>query len=167
MLGNEPNLKGRQGIEEYWKLAQMLSVVRDEECDASLWNKSVPLSDERWDPYRNYQPYAPHDPLYTPTITSTPTCYHPLSIPLADVGLTTTREMLQLIVPLEMKYKQAVDIWSFQLYRGNTFTNFFQSYLAFQMKTRTQKPALISEYGCDAMDFRVGEGEKNESMQAR
>ena len=54
--------------------------------------------------------------------------------------------------------------------QGNTFGNFFQQYATFQSRARTRKPLLISEFGSDALDFRMdakGEAAVNQSMQAR
>ncbi len=47
-----------------------------------------------------------------------------------------------------------------QIYRGNTFGNLFSEYAEFQKRAPTRKPLLITEFGVDALDFRIADGIK-------
>ena len=60
---------------------------------------------------------------------------HPLLVPMADIG-TFVEEVAQ--------YDYATfDVWGIQPYRGDTFTDLFDTYVS-------EKPLLVSEYGMDA-----------------
>ncbi|MDD5006273.1 MAG: glycoside hydrolase family 2 TIM barrel-domain containing protein [Candidatus Omnitrophica bacterium] len=51
-----------------------------------------------------------------------------------------------------------LDLWSLQLYRGESFGDTFSDY-----QTLSNKPLLISEFGCDVYDGRSGQ--ENQPMQ--
>lgn len=66
--------------------------------------------------------------------------YHPVTTPLADVNLIST-------ISQRNSAMTNLDVWSVQVYRGNTFGALFDDYAA-----ASSKPLLISEYGIDAYD---------------
>jgi hypothetical protein len=66
--------------------------------------------------------------------------YHPVTTPLADVNLIST-------ISQRDSAMTNLDVWSVQVYRGNTFGTLFDDYAA-----ASSKPLLISEYGIDAYD---------------
>lgn len=51
------------------------------------------------------------------------------------------------------QYAEAMDAWTAQVYRGDTFGNFFE-----QFGNSTQKPVLLTEYGVDAYHDVCGAG---------
>ncbi len=64
--------------------------------------------------------------------------YHPVMMPLADETLIETITAYNASVP-------ALDIWSANVYRGNSFGSLFSTYQA-----ASSKPLLITGYGIDA-----------------
>lgn len=166
LIGNEPNLHNTpSSLLKYWHMVEMMSEIRDEECANTEWHNTHSLQYDSWQPYNHHLPSTSSN-QYAATITSTFTCYHPISVPIAD-NFANLRDMMKVIGPLEIKYRKAVDIWSFQVYRGTTFASFFQFYQYFLSRTRSTKPILITEYGCDIMDFREErEHRMNSSMQS-
>jgi hypothetical protein len=52
---------------------------------------------------------------------------HPLTIPLADVGAP---DVLRFLEPYAVLFPRAVDFWSWQLYRGDTFGTFLADFAA-------------------------------------
>jgi hypothetical protein len=68
--------------------------------------------------------------------------YHPVTTPLADVSLIETIKQRDPVVP-------NLDVWSVQLYRGDSFYTFFDDYAKV-----SSKPLVISEFGIDAYDDR-------------
>jgi hypothetical protein len=165
MVGNEPNLHSAGSMAEYFKLMDRFSHIRDEECQNSKFNgNETSLASNA-----GATALPPTDSPYSSSTNRTFSCWHPLSVPMSDAGLASSHALLNLLLPLETHWPRAVDIWSFQVYRGNTFGTFFQQYAAFQAKARTRKPLLLSEFGSDALDMRMdakGEAAVNQSMQA-
>lgn len=68
------------------------------------------------------------------------TNYHPVTTSLYDSDLVSTISTYDSLVP-------SLDIWSANIYRGNTFGTLFNDY-----KALSQKPLAILEYGIDAFD---------------
>jgi YD repeat-containing protein len=66
--------------------------------------------------------------------------YHPVTTPLLDSNLISTISTYDSLAP-------ALDVWSANVYRGNTFGTLFDDYEAV-----SQKPFVILEYGIDAYD---------------
>ncbi|MCU0521705.1 MAG: hypothetical protein MUF84_13565 [Anaerolineae bacterium] len=71
--------------------------------------------------------------------------HHPVTTPLADVGLIATIAARDAGVP-------SLDVWSVQAYRGASFGSLFADYAAV-----STKPLVITEYGIDAYDDGAGE----------
>ncbi|KAL0479680.1 beta-glucuronidase [Acrasis kona] len=65
--------------------------------------------------------------------------------------VTTTFADRDLSSTISTFYSQSsgFDVFSFQIYRGNTFYNLFKD---FNATVKLQKPLLITEFGCDAFD---------------
>lgn len=116
-IGNEPNLKGTLGLPQYFHLVEQMSEIRNEECFHSNYSKPQSVHIEEWKKYNNYIHVNESEYTRKYDKNETFTCFHPISIPLADIKLSTIKQLLSLLVPLEKKYPKAVDIWSFQLYR--------------------------------------------------
>jgi hypothetical protein len=65
-------------------------------------------------------------------------------------------DLVSYLTLYESSFPRAVDVWSFQLYRGISFGTFFDDYARFQLTMNIDKPLLITEFGLDALDFRIG-----------
>ena len=74
--------------------------------------------------------------------------------------------MISTLIPLELSYPHAIDFYSIQAYRGSSFGSLFNEYKKFQSLTHSTKPLFLSEYGYDALDWRIAAGATNESMQS-
>ncbi len=68
--------------------------------------------------------------------------YHPVTTPLMHIDLINT-------ISAYNDTMTALDIWSVQIYRGNSFGTLFEDY-----KNVSGKPLVITEYGIDAYDNR-------------
>lgn len=71
--------------------------------------------------------------------------YHPVTVPLADENLVATLAERGPQVP-------TLDVWSVQVYRGDSFGTLFTDY-----KAVSAKPLVITEFGIDAYDDRFGD----------
>eukprot|EP00475_Leptophrys_vorax_P005614 TRINITY_DN13388_c0_g1_i1.p1 TRINITY_DN13388_c0_g1~~TRINITY_DN13388_c0_g1_i1.p1 ORF type:complete len:434 (+),score=111.07 TRINITY_DN13388_c0_g1_i1:71-1303(+) len=76
--------------------------------------------------------------------------WHPVCSSMADVNLLTTIAA----------YDSNVDVWAVQIYRGVSFFSLFADYAEI-----SKKPLVITEFGIDAWDSRIGA--VNESAQAQ
>ena len=78
--------------------------------------------------------------------------FHPVTMPLADINLIQTIAAYESSVP-------NLDVWSGQVFRGNTFGNLFAEYEAV-----STKPLVITEFGIDAYDDQNGDEYENKGM---
>lgn len=143
-IGNEPNAHSTDLL-AYFRLTERLAAVRDEECPPIVNNHGPrPSSDRNW------------------------TCWHPITVPFAD----STRKQIggELLLShdgrsgvvslLEERFPSAVDVWSFQLYRGSTFGTFIKDYANFQTATKAKGKNFLyffslfwSPFYCFAFDY--------------
>lgn len=68
---------------------------------------------------------------------------HPVTTPLVDIDLVDTIGKYDKVV-------ENLDVWSVQVYRGNSFGSLFSDYA-----NVSSKPLAITEYGIDAYDNRT------------
>ena len=80
----------------------------------------------------------------------TASCWHPLSLSLGEGSASDLSRLL----PFERKYGRALDLYAFQLYRGESLAAFYYDYAKFASAVPVAKAVLISEFGIDAIDFR-------------
>lgn len=71
--------------------------------------------------------------------------YHPVTMPLADQNMIATICQRDPQVP-------HLDVWSVQVYRGDSFGTLFDDYAAC-----SARPLVITEFGIDAYDDRYGD----------
>jgi len=76
---------------------------------------------------------------------------HPVTASCQDVGGGIEGEIgsYNSLVPY-------MDIWSVQLYRGSSFGNLFTSFA-----TKSSKPLLLTEFGCDGYNGSIGSEDQN------
>ena len=120
-IGNEPNKEDIKKLPSYFSMAEDLASIRDQECNATAT--------------QNRSAGAP-----------TQHCWHPITIPIADQPEFRSG-LLSFLLFFDSTYPKAVDVWSFNLYRGGSFGRFFQDYMQFVQFSQTSKPVLISEFG--------------------
>ena len=75
--------------------------------------------------------------------------YHPVTSPMADINLITT------IAAYDSSLNH-LDLWSVQVYRGQSFGSLFSDY-----QNASTKPLAILEYGIDAYDDGNGDEYEN------
>ena len=80
--------------------------------------------------------------------------HHPVTVACADVPGPIENN-----IPSDTTVVPNLDIWSFQLYRGNSFGSLFTDY-----KTHSSKPLLLTEFGCDA--WNGTQDKEDEDLQA-
>jgi hypothetical protein len=78
---------------------------------------------------------------------------HPVTAPLVDIDLINTIATYGGINDTSMAQ---LDVWSANIYRGDSFGNLFDEYTAV-----SGKPFVILEYGIDAYDNRYGDEYEN------
>ncbi|MFH1360983.1 MAG: glycoside hydrolase family 2 TIM barrel-domain containing protein [Candidatus Omnitrophota bacterium] len=82
--------------------------------------------------------------------------YHPVTTANADQADWDIGDPLKNADDASLSY---LDVWSMQFYRGESFGSVFDDFAAL-----TNKPLLISEFGCDAYDGRFGH--EDQTIQA-
>lgn len=148
-IGNSPNRLSNTLSPAWYRLTHKLSHVRDELCINENNNNATQYNNNK----------LMH-------INKLPECWHPITIPLSDTVSGSGDSLISMILSLELQYPNSIDFYSFNLYRGNTFTSFFNDYRRFQILSGSNKPALISEFGMDILDFRIDHGELNQTLQS-
>ena len=83
---------------------------------------------------------------------------------MADIDRITDKNKKQEIAKLQLYGHYAPDLaaWGFQLYRGNSFSNYFK-YFAANTKG-FPKPLIVTEYGTDAYNDPCGWPETKETV---
>mmetsp|Transcript_18822 Transcript_18822/g.36843 ORF Transcript_18822/g.36843 Transcript_18822/m.36843 type:complete len:278 (-) Transcript_18822:4674-5507(-) len=115
--------------EFFFKLVELLTHVRDEECAQ--------------DPAGDCRP------------SSKPkggcSCWHPITVPLHDPKRVSGKALLSaggksgLIIDLETHFPKAVDIWSLQVFRGSSFGSILDDYQNFQQNAFKVSVFLVAQ----------------------
>jgi len=77
---------------------------------------------------------------------------HPVVSSIGDIthpSFTVIKDIVNNVCP-------AVDVWSFNIYRGRTFLNLFDQWKDICLEG-VKKPMFLAEFGCDAYDINAGQ----------